>query len=272
MKEKSKKEKFKFLVDISKIQKEVNIKNFLKRSIEFNNKSSTRKTMSASSLIHKLKTPSKSPPIQTSRTIQSYNNSYTKNYLERSLSYSNLRVSKAPKIINSPKPVIKKEKVNTINELIRSPLSHYIDKCTTSNIRVSTLPFKKIYRNNSPYSDLFTWNNLFTYRNLQNNIHYNRESHKEKTIISSIVPNLKRQNKNLFSFLIEQKVPHNTKKSSEFGEFLINKKNQMLKDILSKNKINYDIEEKSKQYDKYGSIPFKRKLNYLIEKKTKTKE
>ena len=46
----------------------------------------------------------------------------------------------------------------------------------------------------------------------------------------------------------------------------------MLKEILSKNKINYDIEEKSTQYDNYGNIPFKRKLNYLIEKKKKTKE
>lgn len=272
MKEKSKKEKFKFLVDISKMQKEVNVKNFLKRNTEYDNKSSIRKAISSSSSIHKIKIASKYPRNQTSSSVKSYNNSYTKNYLERSISSSNLGPSKEFKIINKAKPVIKKEKVNTVNELIRSPRSHYIDKYTTSNIRVSTLPLKKIYRNNSPYSDLFTWNNLFTYRNLQNNIHSDRESHKDKTIVSSSVPNIKRRNKNLFSFLTDQKVPLNTKKSNEFGEFLINKKNQMLKEILSKNKINYDIEEKIKQYDKYGNIPFKRKLNYLIEKKKKTKE
>ena len=270
MKEKNKREKFKFLIDISKMQKDINLKNLLKRNINENNKTSTRKTISTSSSINKIKITNKSPHNQTARSITSYNSSYTKNYRERSLSYSNLRKSKSPKSINSTKPVIKKEKINTLNELIQSFLRPFpIDRY--SNIRVSTLPLKKIYRNNSPYSELFTWNNLFTYRNLQNNIHSSRESYNDKNIILS-TQKLKRQNKSSINFLSDQKVPHNIKKSNELGEYLINKKNKMLKEILSKNKINYDIEEKSTQYDKYGNLPFKRKLNYLIQKKKKTKE
>ena len=140
------------------------------------------------------------------------------------------------------------------------------NKTKDNKIRKSTLPLSQIYRNASPYSELFTWNNLFSYRHIQSNIsqeHCNYFSPKPNN--KTVHRNSKIKHEQLLS---DEKVPHHIRPLSQFSEYLINKKNEMLEEILSKKNIDYS-KMNIQKYSSYSSLPFKKKLNYLIEKKCK---
>lgn len=237
-----------FSIDLSKIKHELfcqKEKESHQKNVECSSNRSNKKTASSSRFYQ---FSSQSP---SSRSIRSYGSSYYRYYKERSMSLSNFNIS-----VNqtAKKKSIKKLKKDDSN------------KTKDNKIRKSTLPLSQIYRNASPYSELFTWNNLFSYRHIQSNIsqeHCNYFSPKPNN--KTVHRNSKIKHEQLLS---DEKVPHHIRPLSQFSEYLINKKNEMLEEILSKKNIDYS-KMNIQKYSSYSSLPFKKKLNYLIEKKCK---
>lgn len=237
-----------FSIDLSKLKHELfcqKEKESNRKKVECSTNSSNKKTASTSRLYQ---FSSISP---SNRSIRSYGSSYYKYYKERSMSLSNFNISvnQTAKKNKSIMTVKKENKIKTDKE---------------NTIRKSTLPLNQIYRNASPYSDLFTWNHLFTYRNIKSNIsspvHNNNISKSPNKVVH------RNENKSKVQLISKEQVPTHIRPMSEFSEYLINKKNQMIEDILSKKKIDY---HKIEKYSSYSSLPFKKKLNYLLEKKCK---
>ena len=238
-----------FSIDLSKIKHEVFIqkeKESQQKLVERSSIRSNKKTASSSRLHHF------SSKSHSTSSIRSYGSSYSKYYKERSMSRSNFNISSVNQ--KAKKKCIKKEKKEENN------------KSKDNTIRKSTLPLSQIYRNASPYSDLFTWNNLFSYRHIQHNIsqeHCNNFSPKSNNTTAH-----RKTKEHQEQMLNDEKVPHNIRKQSQCSEYLIKKKNEMLEGILSKKNIDYS-KMNMQNYSSYSVLPFRKKLSYLIEKKCK---
>ena len=199
-----------------------------------------------------------------------------KNKIEKTRKFNNAMMNKIKvtfiNLIESNYIVQAQKVTNALKERTREIVNRNLTKPKRNNkskdntIRKSTLPLSQIYRNASPYSDLFTWNNLFSYRHIQHNIsqeHCNNFSPKSNNTTAH-----RKTKEHQEQMLNDEKVPHNIRKQSQCSEYLIKKKNEMLEGILSKKNIDYS-KMNMQNYSSYSVLPFKKKLSYLIEKKCK---
>ena len=133
----------------------------------------------------------------------------------------------------------------------------------TSNIGRSTLKLDQVYKTNSPYSELFTWSRLFALRHIKEKLDKTRR--KEVNTFRNKTQNNSKRDLVISEDIIKGRAHSKKKQKEDFGDYLIAKKNEMLKEIFDKKNVEIDLSSaKQNKTVKYVELPMEKRIEFLL--------